>query len=178
MENLSHHDGITSKELAKKGYEIRREWNDRLIDDLVEKSQEEAIKTYTPDDAAVRFKDKEPADEWYAKRKRLVYAMYKGDDLAGVIWYGENPQEGLGARYTFAIRLYESASGQGLSHQFMQDAQRDFTAETGETDVWLKVDKSNERAIHLYIKFGYEIANEQGDSWLMEYAGQKVQQDG
>jgi len=65
---------------------------------LVEKSRQPNILKYTPKDAAQRFSDQDALERWRAGGREIHWLLGPGNDLAGIIWYGQKPfplQSGL-----------------------------------------------------------------------------------
>jgi GNAT superfamily N-acetyltransferase len=139
--------------------------DDALISQVVAKSQEPAIKEFTPKDASKRFGTEEMFKAWKAGGRDLYWLIGQDGDLGGIIWYGkkafplditlpEPPAE------TFAIRLYDGYSGHGLAVPAMKQTLRlhvQAATERGEpvSGLWLETDSDNPAAIHVYTKFGY-----------------------
>ena len=93
---------------------------DCQIDQLIEYSNTDPdIKKNTTD--PVRFKNRDLFNEWL-KKGRIIYSLTdKNKNLLGVIWFGQkDPPIKLKANFTFAIRIYGSARGQGLSQIFLK----------------------------------------------------------
>lgn len=131
---------------------------ERYIKQLVKNSlQPHVLKFEGHEDAKGRFKDVASYRKW-AEKDRVVYLLLRGDEVGGIIWFGEKNNEHIGAEYnlTFGIRLYEGFVGKGLSKPFMQathkDAQRFFPEHT----LWLDYDEENIVAGKAYASFGYE----------------------
>ncbi len=148
---MNHHE----TELTD-GFAVRRGWSDTLAEELVEVSRQSHILKHTPNDAARRFVDSGSAREWYEGNERHIYTLRKDEKLAGIVWFSRNEQPQLGADYTFAIRVYQEALGQGMSEPLMRQAHDDFLASHPDTSVWLATDWDNKAALKLYDKFGYE----------------------
>lgn len=142
-----------------------------LVKQLIEKSCQPNMLKHTPKDAAKRFGDKKMFDAWKAGR-RIYWLIGKGDDLAGIIWYGKK-QFPLGGDVlsetpgeTFAIRIYDGYSGHGLAVPAMRQTLKLYARskkERGEpvTGIWLETDVGNPAALAVYKKFGYrEVARD------------------
>ena len=117
------------------------------------------IQKFTSD--KIRFADKSAFDQWFAK-DRIVYTLTdKKKNLLGIIWFGQKdpPSEDIKANFTFAIRLYGSARGQGLSGKFMKLTFDDLLQKQLNpkiTGFWLETAADNLAAIHTYKKFGFK----------------------
>jgi ribosomal protein S18 acetylase RimI-like enzyme len=142
--------------LKKEGLTLYRGWNDDVARQLVERSKEPEIKKFTHRDVSERFVDAQSADNWYRAKDHVVYALFQGDDLAGVAWFARTERPELGADYTFAIRMYESQRGRGLAGALIESAHADLAAYKNYPGAfWLESDQSNERAVHFYQKHAY-----------------------
>lgn len=142
------------------GFVVVQGWGSQLAEQLVRASREPEMQKRVARDQGERFVDAETASQWYQSNDRVVYALGKGAILAGVIWYSHDPRPELQAEYTFAIRMYEAARGQGLSAAFLAATQYDFEiAKRHEGGVWLETDHDNVIAQRLYEKSGYSPVN-------------------
>ena len=153
--------------LRERGYETRLGWSALLAEQLVGASQEDTIKHWTPRDHRERFASVEAANDWYASRPRYFYSLAEGDELAGVIWYGNDPRPELSADWAFAIRLYEIARGKRLAGGFMQATELDLTERTKPQGIWLETDTVNDVARRLYEGQGYETVSQSSDRIIM-----------
>ena len=135
-------------------------WDQTLAAQLVEASREPGILKHTPRDSSERFRNIDSANEWYDQDKnRIIYALAKTSELAGIIWFSNKSTLGIEADYTFAIRMYEIARGKGLSEIFARTAISDFEHKSGYSgDIWLETDADNMAAMHLYDKLGYKTS--------------------
>ena len=105
---------------------------------------------YTSD--KTRFATRTDFDSWLDRRQPAIYTLSnKEGDLCGLIWF-EKDDSLPGFEYTFAIRLYEKARGQGLSFDFMKQAFDDLKPQ----NVWLKCSADNLPAAATYKKFGFK----------------------
>jgi len=136
-----------------------------LENQLIQKSMQENIVKFTPKDSLKRFGNMEMLNTWRSKGRRIFWLIGPGNDLAGIIWYGESefpldlkldetPNE------TFAIRIYDGYNGMGLSNPFMRQSLRIYVEEklkNGDNPpiIWLETDVDNIPAIKSYTKFGY-----------------------
>lgn len=143
--------------LRERHYAIERGWSDDLAERLVEASKEAQIMRYTPNDAAERFPSPQAAHEWYEQKQPVIYALNRAAALAGVIWYSHRPRPELAADHTFAIRMYDTARGKGLTVPFMSATEADFRAVAHPTAIWLETDMDNSPARNLYRKIGYKV---------------------
>lgn len=145
---------------------------DCQIDQLIEYSQTDTnIKKFTSD--RVRFASKHSFHQWQ-QQGRIIYTLTDTHkNLLGIIWFGQKnpPVKYIKANFTFAIRIYASARGQGLSYEFMKIVFKDFLKNQQNdsfiTGFWLETDKDNSAAIHLYQKFGFKEICQQSDRKLM-----------
>lgn len=126
----------------------------------------------TPRDARDRFRSHESFLLWASKAPKTLLTLSRGDQLGGLIWFGESEREDVSATHTYAGRLYEGSVGQGLATPFMHLAHDLVAAECDITDVWLEVNTTNAPARAAYERFGYSYASEQDNPdvrLLMEY---------
>ena len=129
------------------------------IDQLVQYSlSDPEVKKYTSD--SKRFNSRDAFFEWQ-RQGRIIYTLVdEQQNLLGIIWFGQkDPPISIDANFTFAIRIYGTARGQGLSQEFMKiafdDLQKNQT-HSHITGFWLETDQSNLPAIHSYEKFGFK----------------------
>ena len=137
-----------------------------LENQLVQKSQQENIAKFTPNDFAKRFGSIEMLKKWQSKGRKLFWLLGPGQDLAGIIWYGEDelPFELDGdekPNETFAIRIYEGYNGKGLSNPFMTQSLKVYVDEKLKQNeklpiIWLQTDTDNIPALKSYTKFGFK----------------------
>ena len=120
---------------------------DSQIDQLIEYSQTDSdIQKFTSD--LTRFANKKSFYQWQQKG-RIIYALSDTQkNLLGIIWFGhkEAPLKDVTANFTFAIRIYGSARGQGLAQEFMKITFDDFLKnkdKTHSTGFWLETSIDN-----------------------------------
>jgi|GEM_PF-426296 len=103
-------------------------------------------------------------EAWYAK-ERYPFALMKGSELAGLIWFGpkEFPSvvghtapETTKPWHTFAIRTYMPYRGKRLAFPFSHFVFRMFDYLFPGSPVWLDTDKENAGAVKLYTKLGFK----------------------
>ena len=144
---------------------------DCQIDQLIEySSTDPEVKKFTSDPK--RFADKKSFFAWQ-QQGRIIYTLvdnYK--NLLGIIWFGQkdSPLKNLSANFTFAIRIYGSARGQGLSQDFMKTAFADLQKNHQDSQItgfWLETHQDNLSAIHVYQKFGFKIVGQENQSLIM-----------
>jgi len=152
--------------------EIYSGLNEHFASQLIEKSRQETMLRYVPDDASRRFKDDDSINQWLTNRDVFLLTDGQSLDLGGIIWYGPKgfPQElpnhlirQLGIpSHTFAIRLYDGYRGQGLAKDFMREtfgAYMWHMYQQGQlrnyTGLWLRVSEDNPAAIQAYTDFGF-----------------------
>lgn len=140
---------------------------------LIEKSKQPHIRANTPKDGLERFGNQAMLDEWLKKGKIIHWLIGPDNDLAGIIWYGQDklpvdvaidsPPD-----HTFAIRLYDGYFGHGLAGPFMRQS-LDILVNTVKsngktlTGLWLRTSLDNKAAVAAYTKFGYKEIH-RGDS--------------
>ncbi len=146
------------------------------INQLIEFSQTDSeTKKFTSD--STRFADKSTFDRWFAKNRIIYTLVDKKDNLLGIIWFGQKdpPVKNISANFTFAIRIYGSARGQGLSQKFMKEAFNDFLKKNSSqiTGFWLETSVDNLAAIHIYKKFGFVSVSLFDDKNIMIFSPKK-----
>lgn len=111
-----------------------------------------------------RFSSRETVEEWLTK-ERIIYSLspahtpeiqpIKPNNLAGIAWFSQKKTPETPFQWTFAVRLYESARGNGLSFPFMKRCFEEFWKLHPGEGVWLVTNSSNLLAQKLYEKFGF-----------------------
>jgi len=140
------------------------------IDQLVDYSQSDSdVKKFTSD--AKRFHSKESFFEWQ-RQGRIIYTLVdEQQNLLGIIWFGQkDPPISINANFTFAIRIYGSARGQGLSQGFMKVAFNDLQKNQTHSHItgfWLETSTDNLAAIHTYEKFGFKQNSQKDNKIIM-----------
>lgn len=143
---------------------------DCQIHQLIEYSHTDSdIKKFTSD--SIRFKDLSSFKIWLTQG-RIIYTLSDiNHNLLGIIWFGQkDPPINITANFTFAIRIYSSARGLGLSQQFMKTAFADLLKDQKKsliTGFWLETSIDNFAAIHTYEKFGFQKINLIDDRQIM-----------
>ncbi len=143
-----------------------------LEQQLIQKSHESNILKYTPNDAKKRFGDTAMLKRWLAKGREIHWLLGPDRDLAGIMWYGQEPFPidmvmPEMPKETLAIRLYEGYAGHHLALPFMGQSlrlavQRKQARGENINGLWLQTDVSNAAAAAVYTKFGYhEVARDQ-----------------
>jgi len=152
--------------LQERGMRIARGFNMDVARALHNGIYDPVIVEYTRD--AERFATIEKTVLWYEQQRgsRVFYSLVD-KAIQGVIWFGSSTSEYTDASTTFAIRMYESGRGQGLSGNFMEGAHEDFAKNEPGKDVWLRVQPGNDIAQELYTRHGYEIVHEDIDGIVM-----------
>jgi GNAT superfamily N-acetyltransferase len=140
--------------------------NRNLERQLVDKSLQPHILESTPKDASSRFKDADHLEAWFQKGREVHWLLGPSADLAGIIWYGREPLPSSSTLYkppqhTFAIRLYEGYTGQGLARPFMEKSLRHYAGDMALRNeafrgIWLQTDIANEAALRTYQHVGYQ----------------------
>jgi ribosomal protein S18 acetylase RimI-like enzyme len=145
--------------------------SDTQISQLIEYSHTDSeIKKFTSD--PVRFKDRNAFDQWLLKGRVIYTLSDKDKNLLGIVKFGHKnpPVDKTPANFTFAIRIYELARGQGLSSKFMKITFKDFFKNHQSpiiTGIWLETSCNNLAAINAYQKFGFKTVSQDGDSLIM-----------
>jgi ribosomal protein S18 acetylase RimI-like enzyme len=174
-EGLSFVENVHTLPLEDKGLELYRGWSPAVAEQLVERSQEDEIRRFTPNDGLERFVSLNSANEWYKSKPHVAYALVQKAALAGVVWLSHTPRPEVDAEYTFAIRMYESQRGHGLAGALLEAALKDFeTFARYEGNIWLEADETNERALHFYEKHGYERVSSSNGRVLMVRHGTRT----
>ncbi len=144
---------------------------DCQIDQLIEYSQTDSdIQKFTSD--ALRFANRNSFHQWQ-QQGRIIYSLCDSQkNLLGIIWFGQKqaPINNIKANFTFAIRIYGSARGQGLAQEFMKITFNDLLKNQKESKItgfWLETSQDNFSAIHTYEKFGFKIISSVDDKNIM-----------
>ncbi len=143
---------------------------DCQIQQLIDYSQTDSdVKKFTSDPK--RFADKNAFSQWQ-QQGRIIYSLTNDhQNLLGIIWFGQkDPPLNIPANFTFAIRIYGSARGQGLSQEFMKIAFTDLLKNQKDSKItgfWLETSSDNFAAIHTYEKFGFQTIDQQDGKNLM-----------
>ncbi|MPM67029.1 hypothetical protein SDC9_113945 [bioreactor metagenome] len=116
------------------------------------------VQKFTSD--ITRFKDLVSFKKWLTQG-RIIYTLAdKNHNLLGIIWFGQKDAPiNINANFTFAIRIYKAARGQGLSQEFMKIAFFDLLKNQKQSSItgfWLETSIDNLTAIHIYEKFGFQ----------------------
>jgi RimJ/RimL family protein N-acetyltransferase len=141
---------------------------DCQIDQLIKYSNTDSqIKKFTSD--PTRFKNHQSFKDWLNKG-RLIYTLVdKNNNLFGITWFGKKtPPIKLDADFTFALRLYGSARGQGLSTKFVKTVLQDLIKNKKEIiKLWLEVSTDNLPALHTYKKIGFKKIKKLNNKFIM-----------
>jgi len=146
---------------------------DCQIDQLITYSNTDPeIKKSTSD--PTRFKDRAAFDQWLTKGRIIYTLVDKNNNLFGITWFGPKiPPVKLDPKFnfTFSIRLYDQARGQGLSYPFLKTTFNDVLKSSKDevTGFWLQVSKDNVPAIHTYKKIGFKKVKQIGDKIIMTH---------
>jgi ribosomal protein S18 acetylase RimI-like enzyme len=143
---------------------------DCQIEQLIEFSQTDIdVQKYTSDKS--RFQDRASFSQWL-QQGRIIYTLINtNNNLLGIIWFGQkDPPVKISANFTFAIRIYGSARGQGLSQEFMKIAFKDLRLNHQKSHItgfWLETSVDNFAAIHTYEKFGFKQFEKRNNKTIM-----------
>lgn len=143
---------------------------DCQIDQLIDFSHTDPdVKKYTSDPS--RFQNRAAFSHWL-EQGRIIYTLIdRRQNLLGIIWFGQkDPPVNANANFTFAIRIYGFARGQGLSQGFMKTAFNDLLKNQQDSKItgfWLETSIDNFAAIHIYEKFGFQKIGQQGRKVVM-----------
>lgn len=144
-----------------------------LAEQLVERSHEPAVVKYCQNDSIKRFASLEAIQAWQSKG-RLSLPLVKGlgtDSLKlmGMGWMGPGlpgPEEPAipGAAITFAIRLYDGATGQGNAKPYTRAILATHRELVGNNNgVWLEAWGDNTNATASYAGVGFrQVAKAEG----------------
>jgi len=143
---------------------------DCQIDQLISFSQtDEEVKKDTSD--ASRFKDRHSFDQWLEQGKIIYTLTDKNNNLLGIIWFGQKkPPIESDTNFTFAIRVYPPARGQGLSFDFIKFVFDDLLKSKHKSEIngfWLQVSPDNFAAIRTYEKFGFKKVDQKNNKIIM-----------
>lgn len=136
---------------------------DCQIDQLINFSNTDPeVKKFTSD--PIRFRDLDSFKKWLQQGKIIYTLTNKQQNLLGIIWFSQkNPPIKINANFTFAIRIYPPARGQGLSFIFLKTAFDDISKSKSVSNiknVWLEVSEDNKPAIKTYKKIGFKVFSE------------------
>ncbi len=143
---------------------------DCQIHQLIEYSHSDTdVQKFTSDSS--RFNNISSFKKWLTQG-RIIYTLAdKNHNLLGIIWFGQkDPPLDIDANFTFAIRIYSSARGQGLSQEFMKIAFNDLLKNQKNSSItgfWLETSIDNIPAIHIYEKFGFQKISLINDRQIM-----------
>ena len=142
---------------------------DCQIDQLIKYSNTDPeIKKFTSD--LIRFKDRPSFNKWLEQGKVIYTLIDKKNNLLGISWFGQkNPPIKLNANFTFAIRIYGLARGQGLSYPFLKTTISDVLKSSKDkvAGFWLQVSIDNIPAINTYKKIGFKKIDTIEDKVIM-----------
>lgn len=149
--------------LEEKSYEVHYGLTIKYADDIAKMCLEPGIKEYCPKDWTGRFADRESTKKWLAKgRGTFLLLKREGEDLklAGYGWVGKGNNENIdGGETTFAIRIGDSAQGQGLATHFARLIVYGSKNIYDAKNIWLETWQSNSGAVHVYHKIGFTDVN-------------------
>lgn len=140
-----------------------------LAEQLVELSRQPHIAEYCPNDAAERFASMESVKVWQSKGRLCLPLVRQlgayNYELAGFAWTGpgrpaEYEPDLSGLQTTFAVRIYESALGQGNALPYVKTVVTANELLHDNSGLWLEAWKDNASAIRTYEKAGFEHATE------------------
>lgn len=163
------------EQLKQNGLDVRVALAKDVPEDYVKQildnsRQAHVMKFEGHEDVGGRFKDMEAYREW-AEKDRLVYLLMNGEEVGGVIWFGERENENIDKEYslTLGIRLYEGFVGKGLSKPFMSVAHEDMRRFYPAQSIWLDYDQDNTVAGKAYGSFGYQYLTQHDGRIIMGY---------
>jgi len=144
---------------------------DHQINQLIEYSHSDpSVQKFTSDPK--RFADLNSFHQWQ-QQGRIIYTLTDlSKNLLGIIWFGQkdSPLKTIIANFTFAIRIYGAARGQGLSQEFMKIVFNDLQKNHQDSQItgfWLETSSNNFAAIHTYQKFGFKTVGQDGNFLVM-----------
>ncbi|HUD81818.1 MAG TPA: hypothetical protein VMR08_04335 [Patescibacteria group bacterium] len=157
---------IDQTELNKNGLFVVQGLDLALAEQLVEASDEAAVRLFCQDDAEIRFESIESIIDWAEKgRLSLPLVRHTGDSaltLAGLGWMrpgkpDKNKKEPIipGAETTFAIRIYGETAGHGYARFYTKSILDTHGALIGNKGVWLAAWGDNEHALRPYDQNGF-----------------------
>ncbi|MGD0284290.1 MAG: hypothetical protein ABSB12_01705 [Candidatus Saccharimonadales bacterium] len=156
---------VDQTELNNKGLYVKLGLDNVLAEQLVITSEQADIKRYCIGDSTSRFHDLEQVTAWQAKgRLALPLVRYTGEGvlkLVGFGWMGHKipTVEELvnqGAETTFAIRLYEGATGDHNSLPYTRAILQANDILYGNQGVWLETWGDNIYAQKTYERAGFQ----------------------
>jgi hypothetical protein len=144
-----------------------------LAEQLVERSKEAPVRDMCKNDADKRFKDVNAVAKWQTKERLslpLVREAGRGSlELMGFGWIGpgvpgEDEPYIPGATTTFAVRIYEGATGQGNARPYTEAIVAAHDKQFGSEGVWLEAWGDNQKALRPYEQAGFvEVARVMGE---------------
>lgn len=154
--------GITRSalvKLAQKGFHVQLGLTREDIAALQSLSVQTSVRKYCPRDCTERFKDEPTIEEWLTK-ERLAFLLKHTEtgELGGIAWTGPGTSPHIpDGKLTGGVRLSEEYQGLGLATPFLTVV-LDYTHdEYSDKLLWFECWESNEGAVHIYQRLGFEI---------------------
>jgi len=119
-----------------------------------------------------RFFDRQSFNQWLEQGKIIYTLTDNSKNLLGIVWFSqkEAPVK-TKANFTFAIRIYGPARGQGLSYDFMKITFDDLVNRSSDKSkivgFWLETSVDNIPAIKTYEKFGFQKISQKDNRIVM-----------
>jgi ribosomal protein S18 acetylase RimI-like enzyme len=165
VEKLGEQGRQAVQDLADRGYEVHTGLTEGYATAIAEMCLEPSIKEYCPRDSGERFKDLSATARWLSKGRGMFLLLKREAGnltLAGYGWGGAATSDHVpGGQSTFAIRISETAQGQGLAAPFTHLIVAGSAALYGATEMWSEAWQSNAGAVHVYQKVGFEIVDQE-----------------
>jgi ribosomal protein S18 acetylase RimI-like enzyme len=139
--------------------EIKKDLSEKNIKQLIKyTNNDDLIKKCTSD--LKRFVNRESYENWLKKGRKIYSLVDEKDNLMGISWFG-----GEGEGFTFALRIYGKARGEGLGYGFLKETMNRFMElddykKAKNKEWWLETSKDNIAAIKIYEKCGFKYEKE------------------
>lgn len=151
--------------LAERGLVVLVGIDETLAEAISKLATEAHIREYCPNDCTSRrFANRTSTEDWLKKGHAVFVLSKKGDDgnwqAIGYGWSGPKKTAKVSGETTFALRIGKAGLGQHLSEPFSQVV-LDATAKLYDAKkMWLETWGSNQAAVHVYKKLGFELLNQ------------------
>ena len=156
LEATSHQE-LTGLQLHVWPADSTQEQSINFRNQIISKSREPHIEFWEPQDAIERFSDTTNYEKW-ASQGRIIIGLAQGAELGGICYFGKKAMPvgfDQSPSVTVGIRMYESMQGKGLAFPFFKQAHEVLRRYMSADRFWLSARVDNERAKHLYEKYGY-----------------------
>lgn len=152
--------------LTGRGLMVLVGMDEQLASSITKMALEPHIKEYCPRDCTKdRFADSRSTKKWLSLGHAFFTLAKKNEDggwrAVGYGWSGPKKTDKVPeGETTFALRIGREGLRQGLSSPFSQVVIDASVKLYGSKRVWLETWGSNEAAVHVYKKLGFELVNQ------------------